>query len=166
MSQKVPAIFEDSTGTIARLTGELETFGSLALSANEQIEGNAVTIANGASAPLTWDTLTAGEALLDLTTKTAPTVITAGVYAVTIYVTPGAITHAGYYTLGLSLDADAADANQFATSPASSAANASPVIGCTNVFYVPAGGVIQATVGNFDSAASVAFTLTAAIQAL
>lgn len=166
MSVKVPAIFEDSTGTISRLTGEIELFGSVVLPGREILSGNPTAVGNGASAALTWNTKDSGSALLDLTTPDAPKIVTAGVYAVTVTVTPAAITAAGYYTVSLALDSSGDDASVSTTSPASAIANTAPVISCGLTYFVPAGGVIAVTVGNFDGANSVNFSLAAVVQAL
>lgn len=163
MSVKVPAIFEDSTGTIERLTGEIELFGSVVLPSLEQITGNAVTIADGGNDSLTWNT-PSGASLLNLAVPGVPTVVTAGVYAVTVTCTPGAITAAGYYTLELVLDG-----SQFASvsSPAASAADPSPVTSLSCTSFISAGGQVEAAVTNHDGSASVDFTLTlGVVQAL
>lgn len=60
--------------------------------------GNVVTIADGDTQPLTWDTLDSGADLLDLTNPAAPTAKVAGFYVVAAVVRPnGPMTLGGWY---------------------------------------------------------------------
>jgi hypothetical protein len=68
--------------------------------------GNNVSVPNtGTGTPLTWDTLQAGSALLDLSVPTLPTIVTAGAYAVTVVTTPqSSMTDGKAYVFRLSSD--------------------------------------------------------------
>lgn len=101
--------FRDSDGT-TRLSGDLlasggaigdvltqqadGTFAPAAGGGGSSTEhatyrGNNVSIPNsGAATSLTWDTLVSGDALLDLSVPTAPTIVTGGVYVVTVNTFP------------------------------------------------------------------------------
>ena len=161
MSVKYPAAFEDSTGTIDRLTGELELF--TIATQREQLQGNATAVGNGATGALTWNTKVSGSTLLDISTPAEPTPLAAGVYAVAVTVTPATITVGGYYTVSLALDSGGEDATVEVTSPASIAANQTPIVSAALTYFVPVGGTIDVTVANEDGASSVDFTLSLAV---
>lgn len=132
--------------------------------AREQIRGNAVTIANGATGSLTWDTKLSGSDLLDLTDPANPAVITAGVYAVTIRVGNFGLTVGGTFFAEFDLDLNGEDPEVIPTSPPSVAGQTHPTIVASMTYYIPAGGVINVTVGNNDGANAVDFTLFAVVQ--
>ncbi len=130
----------------------------------EQLGGNNVTIANGAGAPLTWDSVFSGTPLLDITVPAAPTIVTSGTYAVTLQIGPqGAMTAAGNYRVKLELDATGEDPTIYDTSAPSNANDAEPQVSLGMTYYIPAGGTIVVTVYNHDGAASVDFAINNAI---
>lgn len=122
-----------------------------------QYGGNAVTIADGNSASVTWDTKFLGDALLVLTDPANPAIVTAGVYAVAVTVTASAMTAGGDFVVILNLDNDNDDPT---AAGASTDANGCAV---TLVYYIPAGGTIVVQVRNHDGAASRDFTLSSAV---
>jgi hypothetical protein len=103
-----------------------------------------VTIGAGASGILTWDTLQSGDALLDISTTTAPTIVTAGVYAVAIAVrSEAALTAGASFRVTLDLDRNGENPQWFATGP--DGADARSYVMMTGVYYQPAGAVIRVT---------------------
>lgn len=189
MGVKIPAEFEDSTGTIARLTGELEltipaltgqvlTVDNPATTASfqasgglrgerEQITGDPVTITDGSSDKLTWDTKDSGTELLDLTDPANPVAVADGIYAVTVEVNAAAITVGGFYTVTLALDTAGDDANVTVSSPPSTAAFGTPIVSVSLTYFIPAGGVLNVTVDSEDGASSVDYNITlASVQAV
>ena len=110
-----------------------------------QYVGNNVSIAPNFNADLTWDTLLVGDALLDISTPTAPTVIHAGIYAVTVWAM-GVLGGVGEsYTLWLRVDEAGDDAwsKMDVNYPGAAAEIYSQV---TLVYFLPAGAVIRANV--------------------
>lgn len=175
MSNRIAAAFEDSTGTIQRLTGELDlevpaTSGqvltadgsgglSFADNAANGVEGywtgNAVTIANGSTGALTFDTLGEGTALLDTTTPDAPAFVSAGTYAVTIVVSGPVLTAAGYALAAIS-STDFFAPVSFTLYPAATWSVAGTLVAAE-------GDPLLVNVTNHDGTASRAFTLEQAI---
>jgi hypothetical protein len=124
-----------------------------------EYDGFAVTIASGASGDLTWDEGPFGDNLLNLTVPAAPTIITAGVYAVSVNVRPNtAMTAGGFYRVKLDLDLNGADA-VIQTSVPVSVADAGPTETVTGVYYIPAAGVVRAQIFNGDGVNPIDFIL-------
>jgi hypothetical protein len=126
---------------------------------------NPQAIGNGAGAYLTWDTLIAGTALLDITAPAAPTVITAGIYAISAAIavaTP--MTAGGYYSFTIEPDATGDDPAIGGDSPAAHASDLTPSLNVTAVYYIPAGGTLLAGVHNSDGVNSIDFSLFAVLQ--
>ncbi len=176
MGVKIPATFEDSTGTIARLTGELEfdvpatpgevltadnpastaSFAAGAVATVQAVyQGNAVNIGNGASANLTWDTLSTGTALLDLTDPANPTFLTDGTYAVTALFVGDALTAAGYAAGQLTV-AGAALALNETQNPADTWSTSGTVV-------ASAGDILDAPVVNEDGVSARNFNIRSAV---
>lgn len=117
-----------------------------------------VAITDGSTDPLTWDALDSGEALLDLSDPTGPTVIAAGVYAITAPITPTTdITAAGFYFARLL----AGSVQATGSSPAASAADAQPALTLTAIATLTAGAPITVSVNSNDGAATVHYKLDA-----
>ena len=126
--------------------------------------GDAINIADGNTDSLTWDSLDAGTALLDIVTDNqSPTVITAGVYALSVTVLGATLTATGYFVLTLVLDLNGDDAELRVASPLAAATQSSPRIGLCAVYYLPAGAVLRAQVANGDGAAARDFSLVGAV---
>ena len=141
--------------------------GGSSPTARAQYSGLGVSINDGASANLTWDTLAVGTALLDLTDPANPTVLTAGNYAVSVIFRPSdAMTAGGYYRADLELDEVNDDATLLQDSPAATAANTEPEQSLSLTYYIPAGGLINAIVHNHDGASTIHFGLFGIIQKL
>lgn len=128
----------------------------------ELVFGNNVNVNNGAGALLTWDTKGAGVELLDRSTLNAPTIITAGVYAVAVTARGLTMTATGGYLLVLELDANGADATA-EDSALASAAYPSPETFAALVYYLPAGALVAVSVLNNDGVAARDFVLTNAV---
>ena len=113
--------------------------------------GSNVTIADGASAPLTWDTLDIGTELLDRSSPGIPLWLADGVYAITItYVASAPLTAGGYASAQLS------------TGNSSTAAQSSHpdlFTGVCLVAQVVAGDFLALFVQNFDGATARDFQL-------
>jgi hypothetical protein len=121
------------------------------------------TIANNANANIAWE-LTSGSSLLDLTTPDAPTVVTAGVYAVTVFTsTTAAMTANGRYEMAFDLDRDGDDP-QLVLIPGATSGPVRTTAALT--YYCPAGAVLQVNIANKDGVASRDFTFIGVIQRL
>lgn len=79
-------------------------------------DGNVVTVANNAAGALTFDSLSSGTALLDITTPEAPTFLTAGTYAITGGYSASVALTAGGFCIG-SISSNSASANLPAVHP-------------------------------------------------
>lgn len=64
--------------------------------AKAQYSGNPLTIANGAQAYLTWDTLASGTELLDRSTPQFPVVLADGVYQLVVQIAASGMTAGGF----------------------------------------------------------------------
>ena len=123
--------------------------------AREQISGNNVAIADAASASLTWDSSLGPDSLLNLAAPALPTIITAGVYAVSVSVGPSAnMTAAGGYTVILDLDRANEDAQMLVTSSPSTATEPTPLVSVACTYYLATGAQLRCLVINHDGAAS------------
>lgn len=101
-----------------------------------------------------------GDALLNYTVPTAPTVINAGVYFLAAYAQPdGALTLGGYYQL----DVAQPKADMEQTSPPSTAALQSPPIWAGVPGKLAAGDSIAITIDNRDGAVAQDFDLNEAV---
>lgn len=128
-----------------------EITGGAAQTAHELVGGNAVTIPDGGQTRLTWNTKILGSDLLDLAAPTAPTVITAGVYAFTAITLPAEpLTAGSSYQALLDVDTDGDDGSAYLTVVAS-ASDLTPFASVACTYYVPAGGKIVVQVKNNDS---------------
>jgi len=136
--------------------------GGSAVTSRAEYGGNSVTIANGATGVITWDTKYLGDDLLDLTDPENPAVIIAGVYIVTVAVASSEpLTAAGEAQIAFDMDNDGDDPNTLSTFPGSGAGGMSGSV--TIAYYIPAGGTLHLRVKNFDGASSRDFNLTEAV---
>src|SRR6266705_2327639 len=124
--------------------------------------GNNVLVADFDEGILTWDSddgPTMG--LLGRADLAHPTIVTAGIYAVTTRVAPSAaMTVNGYFTVILFMDTAGVNARwQIDSSLADAADNALPTASVTGVFYMPAGAIFYVAVDNFDKVAARSFGL-------
>ena len=132
--------------------------------AGELLNGGNVAIANNASANLTFGNHNSGPDLLDLTDPANPTVIAAGIYSVSVSISPNdAMTDGGIFSASLTLDANNAEATAIGSSPAAVTANLLPSLSLSLTYYIPAGGVIAVNVGNGDGVKSINFALQDAV---
>lgn len=138
-----------------------------AVTARAQYAAAAANVADDALKTATW-TKTAGTALLNLTAPTLPTVITAGTYAVSLYVGPTAtLTALGSYRATLTLDVDGAAAEVVATAYQSADVDApDPALCLALTYYLPAAAVVRFVILNADGAATRSFDGTVSIQQL
>lgn len=176
MGVKIPAAFEDSTGTIQRLTGEIELLvaatpgevltannpastagfaaggGSVPVSAS--YSGNAVTAPNGMATGLTFDSLDVGTDLLDRTDPANPTFLAAGTYAVTVEIASTApLTAAGYALLQFEiLGTDGVSIRSYSAAPDLG-------FGASITGIAATGTLLTVFVRNFDGASSRDFLL-------
>lgn len=120
-------------------------------SETELVGAQSDTIANGSGGSLTWAHV-GGDALLDYTDPLAPTVIAAGVYAVSVdYQATFAMTASGGFICDLTLDASGLGAEvASASNPALAYNNSTPTTAITIVAEIPAGGSLVATLTNMD----------------
>lgn len=180
MGVKIPATFEDSTGTIARLTGELEFdvpatpgevltannpaltagFAALPIGAGVQAvyTGNNVSVADAATDPLTFDTLASGTALLNITAPAAPTFLTAGTYAVSVVFTGDALTAAGY-----AVGAVTSGATGGFSFGAGYTQSPPDTFGASGVCVAAAGDTLAAELTSHDGASARNFSIAAAV---
>ncbi len=129
-----------------------------------QYSGNDVSIANGAAGTLTWDTKVSGTALLNITVPSIPTIVTAGVYAVSVWIAPAAgLTLNGNYEVTLSLDAAGDNAPFDGTASPSVAGATVAALELTGVYYIPAGGQITAVLGSNDGVSTRNFAINTAV---
>jgi hypothetical protein len=142
--------------------------GGSAPTTRAQYFGNPVSIDNGDVEPLTWDTLGIGTALLDITDPAAPTIVTAGTYAVSVTVMAAqSMTATGFFNVTFEMDQAGEDpSNGSISSPTAIVAQSQPVVVQTLVYYVPAGGILGVVVTNEDGAKAVSFELSAVVQRL
>lgn len=126
----------------------------------EQFDGpSATTIADGATGVLEWESYLGDVPLLDLTDPALPTVIVTGVYAISLFVSSPMMTADGSYQVVLDMDQTNEDAQQKTDSAPATTEQPNPVACVTLIYYVPAGGVIKASVTNHDGAASRDFVI-------
>ncbi len=148
----------DDLATVGQIPALIQT--------REKLAGDPVTIANSSLGRLTWDTKVSGSDLLDLTDPELPAVVDAGVYSVTVWVYPTALTATGTYLATLILDSGAQDADTSASSAPSVLGNDTPNVSLSATYYIPAAGVIELQVSNI-SGASEDFTMaTGLVQRL
>jgi hypothetical protein len=108
-----------------------------------------------------------GDVLLDVTTPGSPTVITAGVYAISAFVMPDeALTLGATYQAELDLDLNGADPSMCHDSAPASAAQPQPCVTISQTFYFPAGAVLAVGINNFDSVDRPFRILRASVQRL
>lgn len=126
-----------------------------AVTGQEQFSGNAVTIANGDSAEMTFDN-PSGDALVDLTNPAEPAIINAGVYAICGSILPGGnLTAGGLYSVTIGWG----DNTVIFTSPAAVAAKLNPVAAISATAKIPAGRAVSIVVANLDGVASRDFSM-------
>lgn len=142
------------------------TVAQVGVRASASYSGSPVTIADNANAALTWTTKIAGAALLDLSTPTAPAVLAAGLYTVSVYVTPNApMTVAGYCVVSLRFDFGGVGVAVVGESPPAGAANesATPRAAACGAYYLEPGMTLAALLTNRDGAQGLDFVLSALI---
>jgi hypothetical protein len=124
--------------------------------------GAGAVIANTEFGSLRW-VKAAGDTLVTLTDPLAPVIVTAGVYAVAVYGQVGSVTVGGYWTGELDLDLDGDDQFLVAASGLSSVANSGSLpVSLSLTYYIPAGGVVSFSAGNFDGTSARTFTIISA----
>lgn len=114
------------------------------------VTGSRVSVDPAAYVQLPW-TQGSGDALLDLTDPSNPTIVAAGVYALSAVFTGIDLTAGASFYSELDLDSSGEDAEAYAVSPAAAGAATTMALAC--VYYIPTGGVVQASVENHDSVA-------------
>lgn len=144
-------------------TGPTGASGDGQVFLRSNVTGDPTTCPSSIPTQLTWDN-SSGDAVLDTTDPAHPTALEDGIYSVTVTAAPQTpFTDLANYRLVLELDAATADANAIIDSPAAVSGGPEsfdqPV---TLTFFVPAGGIIQATIFNFD-AGDQDFVLTASV---
>lgn len=127
------------------------------------------TVNNGVTfAPLAWGARNGGTTdLLNLTVPTLPTVLTGGIYSVTlIAAATTAMTAGGWISTSLEMDQANDDAQLTINSALASASLAGPACLVTMTYYVPAGGIIAVSLSNVDGVQNLAFSFVAMVQRL
>jgi hypothetical protein len=124
------------------------------------------TIANGATAYLSWDDVSSGGGpVVDLSSNTTPVVLAAGVYAVAVGVEAEAMTAGGCFTIQLKLDASGEGIVLVTDSRTATAAEPVVFAAIAGTYYIPDAGEIRVRVQNRDGAATRDFGIqTATIQ--
>jgi hypothetical protein len=118
-----------------------------------------VLINNGATGTLTWDTKDSGPTLLNITVPAAPTIVTAGVYAVQAEVSPtGNMTAQGQFTLSLSLSGAAGGG----ASVVATATDLIPTGQALVIATCAAGDAIAFTLHNLDGVQNLHFEISGA----
>jgi len=119
----------------------------------ENLYGNNVSIADTAQANLTFDGKNNGADLLDLSVPDTPTIITPGVYVVTVTVGPNsAMTPGGFYQATLTVGLPSAPAGPV-TVPVT-AGYTEPATSLSVAWNLAAGDPIQVAINNFDGGGS------------
>ena len=128
-------------------------------SAQGQYTGNDVSINNNASAVLTFDTLSSGTAQLNISVPGSPTIVTAGVYAISAYVRGTSLSVAGNFRANLALGLGVIQAY---AAPASAAV---PTVdmGLTLVSVCAAGSPVAITVLSEDGSSARNFKIVLAV---
>lgn len=139
--------------------------GAAAPTTREQIFGT-TNVANGADTALAWTTSFGPNSLFDLTAPTAPTAKAAGVYAVTISITPAAMTVGGQYSVVFDLDLSGEDPEITVSSPAATATFRGPTISVAMTYLLPLNSVAKLLVRNRDGSIAIDFSLLAVVQRL
>jgi hypothetical protein len=120
--------------------------------------GNGNSIADGIEGHLSWDSLDAGTALLDIVSDPeSPTVVTEGIYSVAVVVRGSSLTVGGYYRATLVLDGNGFD-GEIGADASATAALVSPRVGLAACLYLPAGAVVVVKVLNHDGVSARSFT--------
>lgn len=88
-------------GTVSKLSAAGSGGAPAAVVA--QYSGNPLTIANTATASLTWDSLDQGVELLDRSSPAAPLVLADGLYVLSVQISPVALSAGGFATLAATL---------------------------------------------------------------
>lgn len=153
----------------ATIGGGTESGGSLPSLGTEYQVGSPAAVPNtGAFHALPWalDVPTGAE-LLDLSDASDPTVKTPGVYAVTVYLTPGVAGSAGRFQVCLALDADNFGWQVFGSGDliTPDPVTYMPTIPLALTAYVPPGGSMQVSAKQ-DSDDDVDFYFQAAVALL
>lgn len=139
-----PASFVDESG-VTRLGGSLDFTnpddqpGGLP-PLSELLQAFNVSVANGANA-LASLTAQGGDTLLNLTVPTRPTIITAGVYIISVWYAANGVTAGGSIAGTFDFDPDNVDQQFRMTSPSSDAGNGGNLSMCVSVAYKFAAGV-------------------------
>jgi hypothetical protein len=123
---------------------------------NGTYTGNTVTIGGGGFGNLTVDTKVRGDAVLDLTTPSAPTVTKTGYWAFTVTfgsVLPGMTVGANFVGRFDASDSDAAGADAFCytVSALSTAALPDPEVSFGATVWLTSGSSISLSVQNMDA---------------
>jgi hypothetical protein len=127
-------------------------------------EGQAVTIADGATANLTWDRLDSGADLLERTDPANPTFLAAGFYAVSVSVAVAAILTAGGIASAVLSGSPASNGgfNQFGSCPAEATRLGVGCMALVTVQHYDAGDSPSVGVTNSDGAAARDYQLQSA----
>lgn len=179
--------YEFDTGGVERLVGQLKAVGGAtgdvptqqangqlsqapggggSMTQREYVVGNNVVIANGATEPMTWDTKSSGDDLLDLVSDpTQPSILVDGVYAVFVDIlSANSLTVGGGCRASLLLDANGEDVFLGQSAPA--LGGFPSALSLSGVWYLEAGAVLYSEVINADGAVSRTFALTGYVQRL
>lgn len=120
----------------------------------EELDGPNLLIADGDTGALGWSNGGSPDSLLDLTTPTSPTVITAGVYCFTVTVAAfSTLSVGGLFRVQLQLDRSGFNASQYVDSRVGVGVNLSPLACITFPWYMPAGAKVEVWVTNLDGGA-------------
>lgn len=151
---------EDGTVTLILPNGSrvpLTGGGGLTV-AQEIILGDNVSVANGDAGSLTWDTVAAGDEILDLTDPSLPVIATAGTYMFVAAINSETITAGGSYQAVLEDNTGAINSTQ--DSASSDVGNGGvPTVTLTGIGLLEIGGSLSLNVTNHDGVAAVNFKI-------
>ncbi len=122
--------------------------------------GNPVTINNGASSHLTWDSFNVGTELLDRTNPATPLFLAAGAYTVQVYVAANALTALGSATVTVGTNGTVSGVSgPNIMRAADTEFLGQPSVFVTTTVVVAAGDALLVDVTNHDGAAPANFSL-------
>lgn len=128
-------------------------------------DSTGTSVGNGSTLVISIGAKTVGTDLLDLTDPVHPTVVTTGVYVVTVSIFPAdAMTVGGNYDFTLTLDASGEAAAGGMTSSPSTTLEEHPTATASLPYFLPAGAEITIQVTNNDGAAAITFQPFTVIQ--
>lgn len=127
---------------------------------DQYFSSDSEAIASLGQGQLKWEKFE-GPGLMDLTDPLNPTIITAGIYALTVTVkSQTTITAAGYFDFFIHMDDSGETATAWGLSGVSPVgSNDESPATASLVWYCPAGAVVNCTVNNYDGVQSLTFTM-------